>query len=61
MYWDGLVMDNVPVHEAVLIAAKHPESVKALVNLKNGSQDKNGDNYNITLKTWNEESISYPN
>lgn len=61
MYWDGLVMDNVPVHEAVLIAAKHPESVKALVNLKNESQDKNGDNYNITLKTWNEESISYPN
>lgn len=61
MYWDGLVMDNVPVDKAILIAATHPESVKALVNLKNEAQDKNGNNYVIEIKNWNDESISYPN
>ncbi|WIR74284.1 ATP-binding protein [Lactiplantibacillus plantarum] len=61
MYWDGLTMDNVPVDKAILIATEHPDSVKALVSLKNQSQDKNGTKYNIEIKTWNDESIHYPN
>lgn len=61
MYWDGLVMDGIPVNKAILIATEHPESVKAIVNLKNESQDKNGNKYVIETKTWNDESIPYPN
>ena len=61
MYWDGLVMDKVPIDEAILIASEHPESVKALVNVKNESKDALGTNYKILLKTWREEDINYPN
>lgn len=61
MYWDGLVMDNIKVDEGILISAKHPESVKALVENKNQSKDSKGNQYNFVLKTWKEEDIDYPN
>lgn len=61
MYWDGLVMDNTPINEAVLIAANHPASVRQLVDVKRQSKDMNGNEYNIILKTWQDEDINYPN
>lgn len=61
MYWDGLVMDKVPVDEAIIIAAEHPESVRALVNVKNEAKDALGNQYKIKLKTWQSEDIAYPN
>lgn len=61
MYWDGLIMDNVPVDKAVLIASEHPESVQALVDVKNESTDARGKKYAIEIKTWRDEDISYPN
>ncbi|MCP8878114.1 hypothetical protein ACEE24_10210 [Latilactobacillus curvatus] len=60
MYWDGLVYDGVPVAEGILIAAKHPESVRKIVTLKNNSKDDNGNMYKITLETWKDENIDYP-
>jgi len=60
MYWDGLVYDGVPVAEGILIAAKHPNSVRKIVNLKNNSKDDNGNMYKITLETWKDENIDYP-
>lgn len=61
MYWDGLVMDNVTVDEGILIAPEHPKSVEKLVEIKNSSKDQNGNYYNIKLKTWQQESVDYPN
>lgn len=61
MYWDGLIMDEVKVDQAVLIAAEHPQSVKALVAIKNECFDQKGNKYNIVMKTWQEEDINYPN
>ena len=60
MYWDGLVYDGVPVAEGILIAAKHPNSVRKIVALKNNSKDDNGNMYKITLETWKDENIDYP-
>lgn len=61
MYWDGLVMDDVKVDKAVLIAAEHPQSVKAMVEVKNNACDQKGKKYCIELKTWRDEDIKYPN
>lgn len=60
MYWDGLVMDEVPVDKGILIAASHPESVRAIVNLKNETKDQRGKKYVIELRTWQDEGINYP-
>ena len=60
MYWDGLVYDDVPINEGILIATKHPESVKKLVALKKKAKDAAGHSYNIILKTWQDENIDYP-
>lgn len=61
MYWDGLVMDKVPVDEAIIIATELPESVRALVNVKNEAKDALGNQYKIKLKTCQSEDIAYPN
>lgn len=60
MYWDGLIMDEVPVDKAILIASSHPESVRAIVNLKNETKDQRGNKYVIELRTWQDEGINYP-
>lgn len=57
MYWDGLVMDEVPVHEGILIGKSHPDSVKTLIESKNQMKDAKGNLYNFHLKTWEAEDV----
>lgn len=61
MYWDGLVFDGINPDVGILIAAEHPKSVEAIVDLVNSRLDDNERNYNFIMKTWNQEGIPYPN
>lgn len=61
MYWDGLVFDGINPDVGILIAAEHPKSVEAIVDLVNSRLDDNKRNYNFIMKTWNQEGIPYPN
>lgn len=60
MYWDGAALDGIQPTQGILIASKHPESVKKLIALVNDLKDFNGKNYNFIHKTWKEEGINYP-
>lgn len=60
MYWDGAVLDGIQPTEGILIATKHPDSVKKLVVLVNELKDFNNKNYNFITKTWIEEGVTYP-
>ena len=35
MHWDGCAMDGTPLDEGVLIAARHPAEVRALIEQMN--------------------------
>lgn len=61
MYWDGLTIDGIKPTRAILIASEHPNSVKTMITYVNLMKDINGDNYNFSCKTWQEEGIRYPN
>lgn len=61
LYWDGLVYDGINPDVGVLIAAEHPKSVEAIVELVNNRLDDNKRKYNFIMKTWNQEGIPYPN
>lgn len=60
MYWDGCVIDGIQPNEGILIATNHTQPVKDLHKYINQMKDANGNNYNFTLKTWNDEGIDYP-
>ena len=60
MYHDGCVADDMEVREAVLIAQRHPDTVKALLTELNRQKDKKGRLYHFTLTTWDEEGIALP-
>lgn len=60
MYWDGLTFDGNHVNQAILIASEHPDSVKRIVEYKNGSKDSEGNQYNIKLDSWHDVGINYP-
>lgn len=61
MYWDGCVLDALQPTKAILICARHPQSVLDLIQLVNGMKDLGGNNYTIEAKTWKDEGITYPN
>ena len=46
------------VREAVLIAQRHPDTVKALLTELNRQKDKKGRPYHFALTTWDEEGIA---
>ena len=48
------------VREAVLIAQRHPDTVKALLTELNRQKDKKGRPYHFALTTWDEEGIALP-
>lgn len=48
------------VREAVLIAQRHPDTVKALLAELNRQKDKKGRPYHFALTTWDEEGIALP-
>lgn len=54
MYWDGLIFDGVTPDDGILVAAKHPDSVKNLIQIVNTMKDANGNNYHLETKTWSE-------
>ena len=60
MYHDGCVADGMEVREAVLIAQRHPDTVRALLAELNSQKDKNGRPYHFVLSTWDEEGIVLP-
>lgn len=60
MYHDGCVADDMEVREAVLIAQRHPDTVKALLAELNRQKDKKGRPYHFALTTWDEEGIALP-
>ncbi|MCW0953713.1 hypothetical protein OIT44_06535 [Weissella ceti] len=61
MYWDGLIRDEGNVDVGYLVAARHPEVVKELIDQKNALRDEhNNPIYNFELKTWQELGIPYP-
>ena len=60
MYHDGCVADDMEVREAVLIAQRHPDTVKALLAELNRQKDKKGRPYHFALTTWDEEGIVLP-
>ena len=48
------------MREAVLIAQRHPDTVKALLTELNRQKDKKGRPYHFALTTWDEEGITLP-
>jgi hypothetical protein len=46
--------------EAVLIAQRHPDTVRALLAELNSQKDKKGRPYHFSLTTWDEEGIVLP-
>ena len=60
MYHDGCVADDMEVREAVLIAQRHPDTVRALLAELNRQKDKKGRLYHFALTTWDEEGIALP-
>lgn len=60
MYWDGLVFDGIQPSRGILISAEHPDSVKQIVQAVNQRRDAKGNLYNVELKTWKDEGLSYP-
>lgn len=60
MYWDGLVFDGIQPSRGILISAEHPDSVKQIVQAVNLRRDAKGNLYNVELKTWKDEGLSYP-
>lgn len=60
MYWDGAIIDGLNPTNGILIASRHPNSVKTMVEHLNRMSDVNGNKYKFLLKTWHEEGIQYP-
>lgn len=44
----------------MLIAQRHPDTVKALLTELNRQKDKKGRSYHFALTTWDEEGIALP-
>jgi len=60
MYWDGLVADDNPPDEGVLLASDFSPGVDILLNEINSSTDNEGNQYNFTTSTWKDVGIDYP-
>ena len=60
MYHDGCIADGMEVREAVLIAQRHPDTVRVLLAELNSQKDKKGRPYRFSLTTWDEEGIVLP-
>ena len=60
MHHDGSIADDMEVREAVLIAQRYPDTVRALLAELNRQKDKKGRLYHFALSTWDEEGIVLP-
>lgn len=49
-----LIFDGVTPDDGILVATKHPDSVKILIQNVNTMKDANGNNYHLEIKTWSE-------
>lgn len=54
MEWDGDIEDGSTPDQAWLIADKHHDGIKKVVETINQRKDANGKNYDIRLRTWSE-------
>ncbi|MEG1578682.1 MAG: ATP-binding protein, partial [Oscillospiraceae bacterium] len=60
MYWDGCVVDGIPVEDGVLIASRHSEGVRKLVEITNRMCGPDGRPYHFRLETWRDVGVAYP-
>ena len=60
MYWDGAVYDGRRPTEGILIASSHSAGVGQILPLINAVQDRSGNNYNFSTRTWRDEGVEYP-
>jgi Histidine kinase-, DNA gyrase B-, and HSP90-like ATPase len=60
MYWDGAVSDGIIPAEGILIASSCSPGVAVMLDLLNSIEDQNGNLYNFSTKTWQDEGIKYP-
>ena len=60
MYWDGCVCYGISPDKSILIASRFPNAVIKVVEQTNQLLDLDGNKYNIILRTWQEEKVSYP-
>jgi hypothetical protein len=58
LYWDGLVVDGRQPTAAILVAKDWTTGVKTVVNFVNSLKDRNGKNYQLELKKWDDFGIS---
>lgn len=58
MYWDGGVVDELPVEEIALVAESHTYKVNALTKVLNQLAGPDGRLRKIRLSTWAEEGIA---
>ena len=60
MYWDGAVADGLKPTEGILIASSFSPGVTTILKLINSMKDQDGNPYNFSTKTWQDEGIKYP-
>jgi hypothetical protein len=58
LYWDGLLVDGKQPTAAILVAKDWTTGVKTVVNFLNSLTDKNGKQYQLELKHWDDFGIS---
>lgn len=57
MYWDGCILDGIPVNEGILVAKTHSDEVLKLLQFVNTLTGPDGRNYNFRTSTWTEEGV----
>lgn len=58
LYWDGLLVDGRQPTAAILVAKNWTTGVQTITNFVNSLTDKNGKNYQLELKKWDDFKIS---
>jgi hypothetical protein len=60
MYWDGAIEDSITPTEGILIASSFSPGVEGMLRFFNGTTDRRGNRYNFSTRTWQSESVRYP-
>lgn len=59
MYWDGAVKDQLDPDRGIIVASDFSDPTEQMVQEINNMTDEDGNNYNIKMKTWDEEGIDF--
>jgi len=58
LYWDGLVVDGKQPSGAILVAKEWTTGVETVISFVNSLTDKNGKQYQLELKKWDDYGIN---